>query len=260
MCTMCGRHMSSGKALRDRLKSCCSVEAVGGGGFASWVEAEAVASGRRSCGGRGAGVLPSGTGDHEDVSMRSSDVSMCERSCWQEAGAGQSFSPPSPYPAPPAPAPPPVLPAELRLSLADASERKKESEWEDGIGLERGQEARGLAREAAWRGRQDLEHSHGADGNEEGNTGENSDRGRGREDGRWVVNDASPSQRSAISELKSNNFSSALLSARSHVVATPVSSARSSIFWGGAGEGADRGEWRDSSIRRSAQYTRPSTP
>ncbi len=259
MCTMCGRHMSSGKALRDRLKSGCSVEAVGGGGFAFWVEAEAVASARRSCGGPGAGVLPSGTGDHEDVSMRSSSVSMCGRSCWQEAGAGQSFSPPLPYPAPPAPAPPPILPAELRLSLADASERKKEAEWEDDMGLERGQVARGLARKVARRGKQDSEYSHGADGNEQGNTGEISERGRGREDGRWVVNDACPSQRS--SELKSKSFSSALLSARSHVVATPVSSARSSIFGGGgAGEGADRGDGRDSSIRRSAQYTRPSTP
>ena len=220
-----------------------------------------MASSRRSCGGRGAGGLPSGTGDHEDVSMRSSDVSMCGRSSWQEAGAGQSFSPPLPNPAPPIAAPPPVLPAELRLSLADASERKKESEWEDWMGLERGHVTRGMPREAARRGRQDSEHSHGADGNEEGNTGENSERGRWREDGRWVVNDASPSQRSASSELKGKSFSSALLSARSHVVATPVSSARSSTCGGGgAWEGADRGDGRDSSIRRSAQYTRPSTP
>ena len=259
---MFGRHMSSGRALRDRLKSGSSVEAVGGKGIAISVEARAVVADEGGWDVRGARCMQPGAGGHEELCMRSSGGSMQGKQ-WsaRASGADGSSSPPLPHPSPPAPAPVPVIPSELRSSLADAPERRKEAWWEDELGFERGKVGGGPVPESSRGGREEWQHAQGAGRNEVGNSGQPWERGRGSAEERWGLNNFSPSQRRASDEHKDKSFSSALLSARSHLVATPVSSARSSVFGGeGAGEAADRGGGRDSSIRRSAHYTRPSTP
>lgn len=64
----------------------------------------------------------------------------------------------------------------------------------------------------------------------------------------------------ADSRARDGSFSSALLSARSRVVATPVSSARSSVAGGDASGGGSRADATDSALRRSNLYTRPRIP